>query len=134
MSWPWSHPVVLNTGPLDWKSSVLLTTRPLLKASRWNNPRCKWDRYSSVWRGSSKQYNHVNPTHITQKIHRSRRMFHHWDRLKEHLLQDSDSCCIICFWHRWIDWIGKNDWLFLFKNLLRSLKLVENLQYLDRLS
>ena len=27
--WPWSHPVVLNPGPLDWKSSTL-TTRPLL--------------------------------------------------------------------------------------------------------
>ena len=26
---PWSHPVVLNKGPLDWKSSAL-TTRPLL--------------------------------------------------------------------------------------------------------
>ena len=26
---PWSHPVVLNTGPLDWESSTL-TTRPLL--------------------------------------------------------------------------------------------------------
>ena len=29
LSWPWSHPVVLNTGPLDWESSAL-TTRPLL--------------------------------------------------------------------------------------------------------
>ena len=29
LSQPWSHPVVLNTGPLDWKSSTL-TTRPLL--------------------------------------------------------------------------------------------------------
>ena len=29
LSRPWSHPVVLNTGPLDWKSSTL-TTRPLL--------------------------------------------------------------------------------------------------------
>ena len=26
---PWSHPVLLNTEPLDWKSSTL-TTRPLL--------------------------------------------------------------------------------------------------------
>ena len=26
---PWSHPVVLNTGPLDWESSAL-TTRPLV--------------------------------------------------------------------------------------------------------
>ena len=26
---PWRHPVVLNTGPLDWESSVL-TIRPLL--------------------------------------------------------------------------------------------------------
>ena len=26
---PWGHPVVLNMGPLNWKSSVL-TTRPLL--------------------------------------------------------------------------------------------------------
>ena len=30
LSQPWSHPVVLNTGPLDWESSAL-TTRPLLK-------------------------------------------------------------------------------------------------------
>ena len=29
LSQPWSHPVVLNTGPLDWESSAL-TTRPLL--------------------------------------------------------------------------------------------------------
>ena len=27
--WPWSHPVILNTGPLDLESSTL-TTRPLL--------------------------------------------------------------------------------------------------------
>ena len=29
LSRPGSHPVVLNTGPLDWESSAL-TTRPLL--------------------------------------------------------------------------------------------------------
>ena len=29
LSWPWSHPVVLNPGPRDWKSSALIT-RPLL--------------------------------------------------------------------------------------------------------
>ena len=29
LSRPWSHPVVLNTGPLDWESSAI-TTRPLL--------------------------------------------------------------------------------------------------------
>ena len=29
LSQPWSHPVVLNTGPLDWQSSAL-TTRSLL--------------------------------------------------------------------------------------------------------
>ena len=29
VSQPWSHPVVLNTEPLDWESSTL-TTRPLL--------------------------------------------------------------------------------------------------------
>ena len=29
LSRPWSHPVVLNTGPFDWESSAL-TTRPLL--------------------------------------------------------------------------------------------------------
>ena len=29
LSRPWSHPAVLNTGPLDWESSAL-TTRPLL--------------------------------------------------------------------------------------------------------
>ena len=28
LSRPWSHPVVFNTGPLDWESSPL-TTRPL---------------------------------------------------------------------------------------------------------
>ena len=30
LSRPWRHPVVLNTVPLDWESSVL-TTRPLLQ-------------------------------------------------------------------------------------------------------
>ena len=30
LSRPWSHPVVLNTGPLDWESSTL-TTRPFAK-------------------------------------------------------------------------------------------------------
>ena len=34
LSWPWSHPVVLNTGPLDWESSAL-TTWPLLH-QHWN--------------------------------------------------------------------------------------------------
>ena len=29
VSAPWSHPVVLDTGPLDWESSAL-TARPLL--------------------------------------------------------------------------------------------------------
>ena len=29
LSRPWSHPVALNTGPLDWESSAL-TTKPLL--------------------------------------------------------------------------------------------------------
>ena len=29
LSQPWSHSVVLNTGPLDWESSTL-STRPLL--------------------------------------------------------------------------------------------------------
>ena len=26
LSWSGSHPVVLNTGPLDWESSILITT------------------------------------------------------------------------------------------------------------
>ena len=30
LSRPWSHPVVLNTGLLDWETSAL-TTRPLLR-------------------------------------------------------------------------------------------------------
>ena len=30
LSRPWSHPMVLNTGPLDWESSAL-TTRPLIR-------------------------------------------------------------------------------------------------------
>ena len=29
LSQPWIHPVVLNTGPLNWESSAL-TSRPLL--------------------------------------------------------------------------------------------------------
>ena len=33
LSRPWSHPAVLNTGPLDWESSAL-TTRPLLHKER----------------------------------------------------------------------------------------------------
>ena len=34
LSRPWSHPVVLNTGLLDWESSAL-TTRPLLHIQFW---------------------------------------------------------------------------------------------------
>lgn len=30
LSWPWSYPVVLNTGPLKWESSAL-TIRPMLQ-------------------------------------------------------------------------------------------------------
>ena len=33
LSRPWSHPVVLNTGLLDWESSAL-TMRPLLHSTR----------------------------------------------------------------------------------------------------
>ena len=38
LSRPWSHPVVLNTGPLDWESSAL-TTRPLLHETKDNRLR-----------------------------------------------------------------------------------------------
>ena len=34
LSRPWSHPVVLNTGPLDWESSAL-TTRQLLHSIKY---------------------------------------------------------------------------------------------------
>ena len=34
LSRPWSHPLVLNTKPLDWESSAL-TTRPLLLTTEW---------------------------------------------------------------------------------------------------
>ena len=34
LSQPWSHPVVLNTEPLDWESSPL-TNRPLLHNQYW---------------------------------------------------------------------------------------------------
>ena len=34
LSWPWSHPVVLNMGLLDWESSAL-TTRLLLHCSKF---------------------------------------------------------------------------------------------------
>ena len=33
LSRPWSHPVVLNTGPLDWESSALTTRFPM----HWND-------------------------------------------------------------------------------------------------
>ena len=36
LSQPWSHPVVLNTRPLDWESSAL-TTRPLKGYQKRNN-------------------------------------------------------------------------------------------------
>ena len=36
LSRPWSHPVVLNTGLLDWESSAL-TTRPLLQKGPMGN-------------------------------------------------------------------------------------------------
>ena len=48
LSQPWSHPVVLNTGPLDWKSSAL-TTRLLgcFRQSRVKliicHPTMSWD-------------------------------------------------------------------------------------------
>ena len=29
LSRPWSHPVILNTGPLDWESSTLSTSLPI---------------------------------------------------------------------------------------------------------
>ena len=35
LSQPLSHPVVLNTGPLDWESSILIT-RPLLQKKKPN--------------------------------------------------------------------------------------------------
>ena len=38
LSRPWSHPVVLNTEPLDWESSAL-TSRPLLH--KCNVKKCK---------------------------------------------------------------------------------------------
>ena len=34
LSQPWSHPVVLSTGPLDWESSALITW-PLLHIFYW---------------------------------------------------------------------------------------------------
>ena len=36
LSQTWNHPLVLNTGPLDWESSTL-TTRPLLPVRLFNN-------------------------------------------------------------------------------------------------
>ena len=30
LGWPWSHPVVLNSGPLDWESSALSTRPPYM--------------------------------------------------------------------------------------------------------
>ena len=36
LSRPWSHPVVLNTGPLDWESSAI-TTRPLMSQNILQN-------------------------------------------------------------------------------------------------
>ena len=39
LSRPWSHPVVLDTGLLDWESSAL-TTRPLLLLT--DKLECKW--------------------------------------------------------------------------------------------
>ena len=35
LSWPWSQPVVLNTGPLDWKSNAL-TTRSIFSSICWS--------------------------------------------------------------------------------------------------
>ena len=38
LSQPWSHPVVLNTGPLNWESSTLTTSNPwIAKESMDNN-------------------------------------------------------------------------------------------------
>ena len=36
LSWPWTYPVVFNTGPLDWESSAL-TTRQLLHMKQDSN-------------------------------------------------------------------------------------------------
>ena len=38
LSRPWSHSMVLNTGPLDWETSIL-TTRPLLQKTYFP-PKC----------------------------------------------------------------------------------------------
>ena len=35
LSQPWSHPVVLSMGPLNWESSAL-TTRPLLHKAQYH--------------------------------------------------------------------------------------------------
>ena len=55
LSRPWSHPVVLNKGPLDWESSAI-TTRPTLHHCGFNwkfRKRCCCDYYyqwnSSYW-------------------------------------------------------------------------------------
>ena len=33
LSWPWSHPVVLSPGPLDWESSALTLPAPCISES-----------------------------------------------------------------------------------------------------
>ena len=49
LSRPWSHPMVFNSGTLDWESSAL-TTRPLI-LPQWQNPYQmleKLERYSII--------------------------------------------------------------------------------------
>ena len=63
LSQPWSHPVVLNTGPLDWESSAL-TTRPLLHCfycSTVCNPRKSGELFFNFWTAFAQ---HIGSTSI----------------------------------------------------------------------
>ena len=62
LSPPWSHPVVLNMGPLDWKS-IALTTRPLLHeplvVHLWVHIKCNkisFQTYKFLWKSSFALY------------------------------------------------------------------------------
>ena len=77
LSRPWSHPVVLNTGPLDWESSTL-TTRPIL-----------WSTLS---------YRKLLPTFIPRLINQTNSTFFHLVTFTDsrHILDAMLQALILC--------------------------------------
>ena len=66
LSQPWSQPVVLNTGPLDWES-IALTNRSLLQKIR------RYRKSANIWLNLTHNNNPSPPTNLCWK---NRHRFH----------------------------------------------------------